>query len=248
MASKARRIGMALLSVLLAAALFIGLFPQGLKASAQEQAETAEQQTLDIAVLSDIHVLPSELIKNTDDYTDALNSDRKIFTESQGILDRMLAEVVEQAPDVLMISGDLTKDGELESHKYVAEQLAELKEQLPDIKIYVTNGNHDVNNNLAYNYNTEDGVKVPATRTTPELFLETYADTVYNEANGIVAQFKPSTYTEDVNGDKAGMLSYVAEPAEGYTIIVVDSGRYSADNTDEGTAEHQTSGQISAEL
>lgn len=91
-------------------------------------------------------------------------------------------------------------------------------------------------------YNTEDGVKVPATRTTPELFLETYADTVYNAENGVVAQFRPSTYTEAADGDKAGMLSYVAEPAEGYTVIVVDSGRYSADNTDAGTAEHQTSG------
>lgn len=136
----------------------------------------------------------------------------------------------------------------MESHQYVASKLAELKKDLPDIKIYVTNGNHDVNNALAYNYNTENGDKEPATRTTSELFLETYADTVYNAENGVVAQFKPSTYTEEKDGDKAGMLSYVAEPAEGYTIIVVDSGRYSADNTDDGTAEHQTSGQISDEL
>lgn len=254
MASKAKRTLVALLSVLLAVVLMIGLLPQGLKAGAQAQDEAtqeqpaANEQTLDIAVLSDIHILPSDLIADTEDYQDALNSDRKIFTESTGILDRMLAEVVEQAPDVLMISGDLTKDGELESHQYVASKLAELKKDLPDIKIYVTNGNHDVNNDLAYNYNTENGDKEPATRTTPELFLETYADTVYNAENGVVAQFKPSTYTEEENGDKAGMLSYVAEPAEGYTIIVVDSGRYSADNTDEGTAEHQTSGQISDEL
>lgn len=91
MTSKAKRIGAALLSLLLAAALFIGLLPQGLKASAQEQEPQAEgaanEQTLDIAVLSDIHILPSELIKDTEDYQDALNSDRKIFTESQGILD-----------------------------------------------------------------------------------------------------------------------------------------------------------------
>ncbi len=198
-------------------------------------------------MLSDIHILPSDLIKNTADYQDALNSDRKIFTESTGILDRMLDEVAEQAPDVLMISGDLTKDGELESHQYVAGKLAELKQELPNIKIYVTNGNHDVNNSLAYNYNTEDGVKVPATRTTPEDFLSVYEDTVYNEANGVVAQFKPSAYTEAADGAKAGMLSYVAEPAEGYTVIVIDSGRYSADNN-AGTAEHQTSGQISDEL
>ena len=253
MASKAKRTLIALLSFLLAAALLFGLLPQGLKVGAQAQEEPQEQpaaneQTLDVAVLSDIHILPSDLIKNTADYQDALNSDRKIFTESTGILDRMLDEVAEQAPDVLMISGDLTKDGELESHQYVAGKLAELKQELPNIKIYVTNGNHDVNNSLAYNYNTEDGVKVPATRTTPEDFLSVYEDTVYNEANGVVAQFKPSAYTEAADGAKAGMLSYVAEPAEGYTVIVIDSGRYSADNTDAGTAEHQTSGQISEEL
>lgn len=122
MASKAKRTLVALLSVLLAVVLMIGLLPQGLKVGAQAQDEetqeqpAANEQTLDIAVLSDIHVLPSDLIADTEDYQDALNSDRKIFTESTGILNRMLAEVVEQAPDVLMISGDLTKDGELESH------------------------------------------------------------------------------------------------------------------------------------
>lgn len=249
LADKVRRALAALTAAVLASTLVISCMPRTFRANA-DTAAAAEQEddTLDIAVLSDIHVLPSELIADTDDYQDALYSDRKLFTESQGILDRMLEEVKERAPDVLMISGDLTKDGELESHEYVASKLEELKEALPDLKIYVTNGNHDINNSLAYNYNTDDGTKDAATRTTPELFLETYADSVYNEENGVVAQFTPSTYSEEADGDKAGMLSYVAEPAEGYTIIVVDSGRYSADNTDDGTAEHQTSGQISDEL
>lgn len=245
---KIRRVLATAIAAVLAFALIMSGIPQWLtgRVFAEEVSESDDQ--LEIAVLSDIHVLPSDLIKDTEDYQNALNSDRKLFTESQGILDRMLEEVKEQAPDVLMISGDLTKDGELESHEYVASKLEELKEDLPELKIYVTNGNHDINNNLAYDYNTEDGIAVPATRTTPELFLETYADAVFNEENGIVAQYTPSTYSEAADGDKAGMLSYVAEPAEGYTIIVVDSGRYSADNTDDGTAEHQTSGQISDEL
>ena len=246
---KIRRIIAAVIAVIFVFVFLMSAMPNVFteKIALAEESEQSDD-TLDIAVISDIHVLPSDLIKDTDDYQNAVYSDRKLFTESQGILDRMLEEIVERAPDVLMISGDLTKDGELESHEYLASKLAELKEELPDLKIYITNGNHDINNSLAYNYNTEDGVAVPATRTTPELFLETYADTVFNADNGIVAQFTPSTYSEDADGDKAGMLSYVAEPAEGYTIIVVDSGRYSADNTDDGTAEHQTSGQISDEL
>lgn len=178
LAGKAKRGVAAFIAFILAGSLTAGLMPAPMAASADEQPAAAAEtdDTLDIAVLSDIHVLPSDLIKDTPDYRNALNSDRKIFTESQGILDRMLEEVKEESPDVLMISGDLTKDGELESHRYVAAQLEELKQELPELKIYVTNGNHDVNNSLAYNYNTEDGVSVPATRTTPELFIETYAD------------------------------------------------------------------------
>ena len=47
---------------------------------------------------------------------------------------------------------------------------------------------------------------------------------------------------------EAGGLSYAARPAEGYTVIAIDSARYSADNTDSGLDEHETSGAISADL
>lgn len=39
-------------------------------------------QKLRIAVISDDHYLSPELIAATDDYTTDLNSDRKVFTES----------------------------------------------------------------------------------------------------------------------------------------------------------------------
>ena len=122
MAGKTERGVAAFIAFILAGSLTTGFMPAPMATSADEQPAAAAEtvDTLDIAVLSDIHVLPSDLIKDTPDYRNALNSDRKIFTESQGILDRMLEEVKEESPDVLMISGDLTKDGELESHRYVA--------------------------------------------------------------------------------------------------------------------------------
>ena len=74
-------------------------------------AEPAEEDELKIAVLSDTHYLSPDMIKDTADYTEHLNSDRKMFTESSAILEQMLETIREDQPDVLMISGDLTKDG-----------------------------------------------------------------------------------------------------------------------------------------
>lgn len=198
-------------------------------------------QDLRIAVISDDHYLSPDLIAATDDYTTDLNSDRKVFTESDAIIDDMLRQVEKDSPDVLMISGDLTKDGEYEDHTGLAEKLAALKEKLPKLKVYVVPGNHDVNNSNGKNFNTEDGNAVPATRTTPQKFVEAYKDVVFSDSS-IVARYTPP------KGAQSGQLSYVARPADGFTIIAIDSARYSADNTDSGKNEHETSGQISDDL
>lgn len=83
--------------------------------------------TIKIAAMSDTHYLPPDMIKDTADYKTHLNSDRKMFTESSAILDKMLDTVREEQPDVLLISGDLTKDGELEGHRALAQKLEVLK-------------------------------------------------------------------------------------------------------------------------
>ena len=101
---------------------------------------------LKIAVLSDTHYLSPDMIQDTADYTDHLNSDRKMFTESAAILEGMLDTIKEDQPDVLLISGDLTKDGEKEGHEALAAQLEELKEEVPGLDVYVVPGNHDVRN------------------------------------------------------------------------------------------------------
>lgn len=198
-------------------------------------------QDLRIAVISDDHYLSPDLIAATDDYTTDLNSDRKVFTESDAIIDDMLEQVEKDSPDILMISGDLTKDGEYEDHTGLAKKLAALKKKLPNLKVYVVPGNHDVNNSNGKNFNTEDGNAVPATRTTPQKFVEAYKDIVFSDSS-IVARYTPP------KGAQSGQLSYVARPADGFTIIAIDSARYSADNTDSGKDEHETSGQISDDL
>lgn len=103
------------------------------------------------------------------------------------------------------------------------------------------NGNHDINNKNAKNYNTADGKMTSATRTTPQDFYNTYKKLVYDDPT-VIARFTPK------DGKAAGQESYVARPAKGFTLIAIDSCRYSADNTDRGKDEHNTSGAVSPDL
>ena len=233
-----KRIGSRLLSLLLAVALVLALSVPAF--AAQDSHSSADTGTLKIAVMSDDHYLSPSMIRDTADYTTALNSDRKMFAESDAILRTMLDAVRQDKPDVLLISGDLTKDGEQECHKALAKALQQLQQDVLGLKIYVINGNHDIRNADALNFNTADGKALPATRTEPEDFRRIY-DFVYSDPTVI------ATYTPPA-GKEAGGLSYVACPADGYTLIAIDTGRYSSDNTSTGKNEHETSGAISAEL
>lgn len=226
--------GSRLLSLLLAVVLVFTLTVPALAA------EKPQDMNLRIAVMSDLHYLSPDMIADTEDFEHAFNSDRKLLKESSSVLHEMLERVRADKPDILLVSGDLTKDGEQECHAALAKQLQQLQQDVPGLKIYVINGNHDIRNYNAKNFNTADGKAVPATRTEPEDFKQIY-DFVYSDPT-VLATFTPA------EGNKAGGLSYVARPVEGLTIIAMDTCRYSSDNTSNGDDEHETSGAISADL
>ena len=226
--------GSRLLSLLLAVVLVFTLTVPALAA------EKPQDMNLRIAVMSDLHYLSPDMIADTEDFEHAFNSDRKLLKESSSVLHEMLERVRADKPDILLVSGDLTKDGEQECHAALAKQLQQLQQDIPGLKIYVINGNHDIRNYNAKNFNTPDGKAVRATRTEPEDFKQIY-DFVYSDPT-VIATFTPA------EGNKAGGLSYVARPVEGLTIIAMDTCRYSSDNTSNGDDEHETSGAISADL
>lgn len=226
--------GSRLLSLLLAVVLVLTLTVPALAA------EKPQDMNLRIAVMSDLHYLSPDMIADTEDFEHAFNSDRKLLKESSSVLHEMLERVRADKPDILLVSGDLTKDGEQECHAALAKQLQQLQQDIPGLKIYVINGNHDIRNYNAKNFNTPDGKAVPATRTHPEDFKRIY-DFVYSDPT-VIATFTPAA------GNEAGSLSYVARPVEGLTIVAMDTCRYSKENTSNGTDEHETSGAISADL
>lgn len=123
---------------------------------------SAAAGSLKMAVISDVHLMAPSLLKQDgkalDDY---IANDRKLLREGPGLVREAFARIVEEAPDVLLISGDLTKDGETVSHLYLRDScLAGLRRV--GIRVFVVPGNHDVNNPHAVEFDGDRSVRVPS--------------------------------------------------------------------------------------
>jgi predicted MPP superfamily phosphohydrolase len=110
---------------------------------------------LKIAVVSDIHYTDASLLANNAAAGTAFQNyvarDPKLLEYSEPIFKNIMWQLRSQDPDILLIPGDLTKDGEKIDH----QKMAGLLKQLSDahIKVYVVPGNHDINNPEAMRYN-----------------------------------------------------------------------------------------------
>ena len=108
-----------------------------------------------IAVISDLHVMAPQLVVNDGTaFQKYLNQDRKMLHESPEILDTLINGILKLKPDLTLVTGDLTKDGELASHQLVAEKLQGLVDA--GIQVLVVPGNHDINNPDAKTYDGDD--------------------------------------------------------------------------------------------
>ena len=77
------------------------LVSQAVPAMAAETADAVQEESLKIAVLSDTHYLSPDLIRDTADFTEHLNSDRKMFAESDAFLTALLNTVKQDDPACL---------------------------------------------------------------------------------------------------------------------------------------------------
>lgn len=180
-----------------------------------------------IVVATDLHLMAPEILEKEGEAFDrVLNSDRKLLIESKAIIEQLLRQVKSEQPDVLLIPGDLSKDGERVSHELLAQLLKSLSED--GVTTLVIPGNHDINNPLARHYNGAESR--PADRVTPELFAQIYADYGYGSSACI---------------ERGPRLSYLAEPVEGLWVIAIDSCVY-----EQNIEEHypHTGGAISEDV
>lgn len=213
-------------SIVLTVALLLSCIPM------MASADTAK---IRFGVISDIHYLaPSLKGGDSEEWLEFVKNKHKEYTVIDSLLDNaldgVLRNAVESGENYVLIPGDLTKDGELESHKALAERLERFEEET-GIPVFVIPGNHDINNSNAITF--ENGYEEPAEKTSPEQFREIYANLGFDMADSF---FVPE------EGKKGGMLSYAATLG-GYRLIAIDSCMYSEDNGAEGN-EHMTDGRI----
>jgi len=174
--------------------------------------------------MSDLHVYDTSLGTTGAAFEKYLMNDRKLLRESQEILNMAITAEIELKPGIILIPGDLTKDGEKSGHEIVAKALTRLKDA--GKKVYVVPGNHDINNSHALKY--EGSLTTPVPSITADEFAQIYAD----------FGFKESLFRDK------GSLSYVAEPQPGLWLLGLDSCRYK-ENLAEG--EPITDGKFSPE-
>lgn len=130
-----------------------------------------------MVVLSDPHVMAPELLVNMGTaWTTYLDGQRKLVDYSKRLFDDMIVRIKRDLrPGLVLISGDLTKDGEQVSHEYVTSKLDELR--TIGIQTLVVPGNHDRGSNSdALYYDGES--TTPATVATNEWFATQYANSI----------------------------------------------------------------------
>lgn len=170
---------------------------------------------------TDIHYFSDSLTDGGPRFREMVEyGDGKVVTYIDQITDTFLDEVVKLHPNVLVLSGDLTLNGEKASHKDLAEKLHRVENH--GIPVLVIPGNHDINNHQAARYEGEE--RLPAEYTTPAEFREIYRAFGYDEAA-----------SEDPNS-----LSYLYELDENTWLLMIDSCQYSPVNKVGGAISEAT--------
>lgn len=132
-----------------------------------------------ILLASDIHYLS----KNLTDFGEAFtykveHGDGKLVNYIWEITDAFIGAVKTENPDLVILSGDLTLNGEKESHLEFAEKLQEIEDA--GVPVIVIPGNHDINNTSAAQFTAEQALGTP--HISPEEFAGIYQEYGYNEA------------------------------------------------------------------
>jgi len=165
-----------------------------------------------LAVLSDLHYLDPALWGEGAAIEAYLREDRKLLRESAEILGEAMRLVAADPAQIVIVPGDLTKDGERSSHLQMARQLLALESS--GKQVFVVCGNHDVLNREAFRYEGDEAI--PVDSVSHDEFAEIYAELGYREA---------------LDQD-ATTLSYVAEPLPGLRLLALDGCLYREEPVD----------------
>jgi len=171
---------------------------------------TIPSKELKIAVVSDIHYMDASLLKHNAASGAAfqayLAADPKLLEYSDPIFRKCISLIIAEKPDILLIPGDLTKDGEKVSHQAMAKLLKQFDKA--NIRVFLIPGNHDVNNPEAAQYDGDNAQPAPSI-----------------SSNDFASYYSNYGYSNAISRDPHS-LSYVAQAAPGLWIMGLDACEY----------------------
>lgn len=187
-----------IISVIILSALLIMII-SGCSVHKQE----SDVQKADLIFATDLHYLSPELTDHGACFENTIeNADGKTMEYCDEIVDAFVNDVITQKPDALVLSGDLTFNGEKISHETLAKKLKKVRNA--GISVFVMPGNHDLDNIMAVSYEGDGYNRTDSV--TAEEFSKIYRDFGYSKA-----------YSRDEHS-----LSYIAKISSDLCLLMVD--------------------------
>ena len=236
-----------------------------LSAHAADEVAARPVDGLTIGVMSDPHYFPAEYQgTRAEDYQSQISGDLRLMGENEALteaaVDQMIADDESgehPLPSVLLVTGDLSSEGEQTSHEGFAEQMTRLQEA--GVTVLVIPGNHDLYNDSAMTFQDDTQVRDNGTGelyTTEAEFRDIYASMGYDEEatkaavddNPIesIEYYRP---VEDGQiADCQGGLSYVARLEGGVALVMIDTEVYTTDFNGNSVAAGSGGGMMSDAL
>ncbi|WP_172197564.1 metallophosphoesterase [Saccharibacillus qingshengii] len=192
--------------------------------SVSSETAAARGENMTLAVATDLHALSGRLTDRGEAFETYVRAgDGKQLNYSEELIDAFTEQIAAEHPDVLILSGDLTNNGERKSHEDLAAKLHKVEQA--GTSVYVIPGNHDLLNPWARGF--EGGRQYRTESVTEQEFVEIYGEYGYDEA---------------ASRDKAS-LSYLVKPSGDLWLLMLDTSKY-ADNAKLGHPE--TDGELKA--
>ena len=125
-----------------------------------------------LMVVSDLHYLAPELYRDSSLFLQILrNGDGKVTQHGDTLLEALYRQIQSEQPDALIVTGDLTFNGEKLSHAALAEWFGTVEDA--GVPVWVIPGNHDINTVRPVGFG--NGLYYTVESVTPEEFAAIYA-------------------------------------------------------------------------
>lgn len=168
---------------------------------------TANGEDVEMMLVTDIHYISDGINDHGIAFSEMVDSvDGRQVNYIEQLTEALVYETNMTKPEVLIVSGDLTHNGEKVSHQDLAKKFAKIEES--GTEVLVIPGNHDINNPYAREFKGDEQVETSSI--TEKQFASIYSDFGYNQA-----------YMRDSDS-----LSYLATPSKDLWVLMIDTSKY----------------------